>query len=230
HLAALRFGALLAILRVIALWSAIVIAPIALVLNQAMLVPALVAIGCAVALLLVSFAHSFSLRCVLCRCPMFLPKTCSKNDSVPRFLGSRMLQTSLDILSRRSFCCPVCGERCGCRRDHRSEHGDTTKAASVDDIAFHLSPISAPAVTSAGSTISLLLARIPAPSISTGIPSLPEFRDAVASSQPTTLPATGLPDSALLSAQPRPRSLAQRSPVIAPETLPRTRYANSPSG
>ena len=56
---------------------------------------------------------------------MFLPKTCSKHPNAPTLLGSRLLRMSADILTKASFRCVYCGERCGCGSHHALADADT---------------------------------------------------------------------------------------------------------
>ncbi|MEM7146571.1 MAG: hypothetical protein AAF591_15660 [Verrucomicrobiota bacterium] len=116
HPVALRWAALLTFLRITLLWFSLAFTAIALAAFHSLLPTALVLIASSVTIAVVAFLQSAPLRCVLCRCTLFLPKTCDKHPSTKRLLGSRLLRMCFDILFKPSFACVYCGERCGCRK------------------------------------------------------------------------------------------------------------------
>jgi hypothetical protein len=115
QLPALRWAALLTALRILLLWFSLAFTAVALIAFPTLLPVALILNGSTILIAGAAFLQSASLRCLLCRCNLFLPKTCGKHTSAQPFLGSRLLRMCLDILFTRSFACIYCGERCGCR-------------------------------------------------------------------------------------------------------------------
>jgi hypothetical protein len=152
HPLALRWAALLTLLRIALLWSSLSFTALALLAFRHLLPISLVLIPASIVLASIAFLQSASLRCVLCRCNLFLPKTCDKHPSTASFLGSRMLRMCLDILIDRSFACLYCGERCGCRKGrakftHSPSHDSICQSQSAQYQALwqkppHLRPLS----------------------------------------------------------------------------------------
>ena len=182
-LTALRTGAALSILRILAVTAAILTGISAVTFDESLLLAALVLVPFSVLVVVASFVAATSVKCTHCRSQLFAPLSLPKHPKAKSFLRSHLIEMSLDILLGTSFRCIYCGECCGCRRHTSDTHRRPSGTSAAKQRIQTLNP--------SARSVSTVLSRNPAasmqaPRFATHVPNVSATRAPVPAHSPET--------------------------------------------